>query len=264
MKKVSFVFLCVLMIVIINSCDFSSRNNENGFGKLQLNISHSIKADTFNYINEAGNKFMISEIQYFISDIKLYGKKGDTIILDKYNDIHYIDTDIPETFVYFPVDSVKPGVYDKMSFTFGINEKKNKSRLFVNPPESFMFWPEFLGGGYHYMKLNGKWLDSLNQPKVFNFHLGIGQNYDEDRNVVGFVQNYFEVSLENSSVEIKPSEIAQVDIVMQVENWFRSPNIWDFNKYGGKIMQNQKAISLACENGHDIFLIKSVKYKDLN
>ncbi|PLX03554.1 MAG: hypothetical protein C0595_06710 [Marinilabiliales bacterium] len=252
------------MIVIINSCDFSSRNNENGFGKLQLNISHSIKADTFNYINEAGNKFMISEIQYFISDIKLYGKKGDTIILDKYNDIHYIDTDIPETFVYFPVDSVKPGVYDKMSFTFGINEKKNKSRLFVNPPESFMFWPEFLGGGYHYMKLNGKWLDSLNQPKVFNFHLGIGQNYDEDRNVVGFVQNYFEVSLENSSVEIKPSEIAQVDIVMQVENWFRSPNIWDFNKYGGKIMQNQKAISLACENGHDIFLIKSVKYKDLN
>jgi len=263
MKKGLFVFLGVLMIGIFNSCDFSSRD-KGDFGKLQLDISHSIKTDTFNYINAAGNKYMISEIQYFISDIKLYKKNGDTIVLDNYNDIHYVDTDIPETFVYTPADSVKTGVYDKISFTFGINEKKNISRLFVNPPESFMFWPEFLGGGYHYMKLNGKWLDSLNKPKVFNFHLGIGQNYDENRNVTGFVQNYFEVSLENSSIEIKPSKLTEIDIVMQVENWFRSPNIWDFNKYGGKIMQNQKAISLACENGHDVFLIKSVKYRDLN
>lgn len=263
MKKGIFVFLGVLMIGIFNSCDFSSRD-KGDFGKLQLDISHSIKTDTFNYINAAGNKYMISEIQYFISDIKLYKKNGDTIVLDKYNDIHYVDTDIPETFVYTPADSIKTGVYDKISFTFGINEKKNISRLFVNPPESFMFWPEFLGGGYHYMKLNGKWLDSLNRPKVFNFHLGIGQNYDGNRNVTGYVQNYFEVSLENSSIEIKPSELTEIDIVMQVENWFRSPNIWDFNKYGGKIMQNQKAISLACENGHDVFLIKSVKYRDLN
>lgn len=264
MEKRTFISFCVFMIFSIYSCDFSSQNNKVEFGKLQMNISHSIKADTFNYINAAGNKFMISEIQYFISDIKLYGKNGDTIVLNKYNDIHYVDTDIPATFVYSPSDSIKVGVYDKMSFTFGINGKKNKSHLFVNPPESFMFWPEYLGGGYHYMKLNGKWLDTLNQPKVFNFHLGIGQNYDESRNVTNFVQNYFEVNMENSSVEVKPSEVAEINVVMLVENWFRSPNIWDFNKYGGKIMQNQKAISLACENGHDVFLIKSVKYKDLN
>jgi hypothetical protein len=254
----------MLTVLLLASCsDFNPKNPNSDFGKLKFQFSHDVKADTFNYINAAGNKFMISEIQYFISDIKLFTKQGDTVLLDKYEDIHYVDTDIPNSFIYAPGDSIPVGDYEKMSFTFGINEKKNKSMLFVNPPESFMFWPAVLGGGYHYMKLNGKWIDPEGNPKVFNFHLGIGQEYNVKGEITAYNQNYFEVNLANSSIQIRKGQMADIEILMQVENWFRNPNTWDFNTYGGKIMQNQEAVSKACSNGHDVFKIQSVNYQEI-
>ncbi|NOY49758.1 MAG: hypothetical protein GXO88_04225, partial [Chlorobi bacterium] len=84
--------------------------------------------DTFRYVNGAGNKYMISEIQYFISDIKLINKQGDTVLLDKNEDIHYIDSDIPKVFIYAPGYSVPLGNYAKMDFSFGINEKTTSLR----------------------------------------------------------------------------------------------------------------------------------------
>lgn len=249
--------LLISLLVIILLFAYSCSNSEkNSFGKLSLNFSNNIKTDTFAYVNKAGNRFMISEIQYFISDVVLINSDNDSIFINKYEDIHYVDSDLPETFNYILPDSVKAGEY-KLSFTFGINSKKNKSLHFRNPPESFMFWPQVLGGGYHYMKLNGKWFDNEKNEKVFNFHLGIGQIYNENKEIVSFEQNYFNVNFPEP-IEIENGFISNVDILMQVEKWFETPNTWDFNKLGGKIMQNQEAIKMACDNGHDVFKITSI------
>ena len=119
------------------------------------------------------------------------------------SDIHYVDTDLPETWEYALLDKIPAGNYDSISFTFGISEEKNQSLMFVNPPESYMFWPELLGGGYHYMKLNGKWENLESNILPFNFHLGIGQIRDpETQEIIGFEQNYFRVSLPNSAFSI--------------------------------------------------------------
>ena len=45
-------------------------------------------------------------------------------------------------------------------------------------------------------------------------------------------------------------------IVMNVENWFKSPNVYDHNNWGGDIMQKQDAMKLACENGWDVFTME--------
>jgi hypothetical protein len=178
-------------------------------------------------------------------------------------------------------DPIIAGNYEKVSFTFGISEAKNQSLMFVNPPERDMFWPDVLGGGYHYLKLNGKWLAAKNlvipfktynfimflcqtpsSPddilKPFNFHLGIGQIYSgggmNTDSITGFVQNYFEVELPNSAFSISDGDTLQFEIRMNVENWFQNPHIWDHNYWGGMIMQNQEAMNTACENGkEDVF-----------
>ena len=258
-KSLVLPLLAGIFLLFANSCQ---QHKNADFGKLSLNFAPSIKTDTFAYVNQAGNKFMVSEIQFFISDIKLFKKGGNTIDVDKYEDIHYFDTDIPETWDYNLVDSIPSGTYHGISFTFGINEQKNLSMKFVNPPESFMFWPRYLGGGYHYMKMNGKWIDSIGEQRVFNFHLGIGQEYDEDKKVKSFIQNYFEVKIPEQII-IKSGKITEGKLVMLVENWFKNPNTWDFDVIGGKIMQNQKAMKMACENGKDVFTIKDINYKNL-
>ena len=43
---------------------------------------------------------------------------------------------------------------------------------------------------------------------------------------------------------------------MIVDNWFRNPNLYDFNEYGSAIMQNQAAQQTLKENGADVFMCK--------
>ena len=228
-------------------------------GSLNFEFKHKINGesiifDTLMYTNDAGNVYMVNEIQYFISDVTIYTMDGKSYLLNSWNDIHYIDTDISDTKTYTFKDEIPVGTYNKISFTFGINEQKNNSLMFVNPPESFMFWPEQLGGGYHYMKLNGKWINELNQISPFNFHLGIGQIYQSFPDSISeFIQNYFTVDMIDGDFVIKENNTTTLDLVMNVENWFRNPNTYNHNFWGGDIMQKQDAMHQAVENGHDVF-----------
>jgi hypothetical protein len=222
----------------------------------QLIDGATIDFDTLIYQNAAGNPYMVSEIQYFVSDVTLYESDGSSILLDEWKDIHYVDTDLPETREYAFIDAIPAGNYDSISFIFGISEEKNQSLMFVNPPESNMFWPEYLGGGYHYMKLNGKWENIDSEVIPFNLHLGIGQVRDSISNeIVGYVQNYFRVSLPNSGFTISGNDTILFNVIMNVEKWFYDPNTFDFNFWGGDIMQNQAAMQAVKENGQNVFEI---------
>ncbi len=261
--KSKLIIIAITTLFFVSSCGTENPEPDpHPSGKLSFEFQHkidnnSIIYDTFMYVNDAGNHYLISEIQYFISDVMLHKNNGTSVILSSWEDIHYVDTDIIKTQTYTFYDEIAIGIYDKLSFTFGIVGEKNNSLLFVNPPESFMFWPENLGGGYHYMKLNGKWINELEQVSPYNFHLGIGQIYDSyPDSISGFVQNYFTVEMDDFPIEIIVSETRNLEIIMNVENWFRSPNIYDHNTWGGDIMQKQEAMQLAVENGKDVFTYK--------
>ncbi|MBI9038493.1 MAG: hypothetical protein JEY97_10200 [Bacteroidales bacterium] len=264
MKKF-FIIICLLIFTFIVGCKKNSESDDvEKFSNLTLKFAYYnegklLEFDTIIYENEAGNKYLVNEIQYFISDVILHKSNGENILIDEWKDIHYIDTDILSTQTWKIPDKLTPGNYNSISFTFGISEAKNHSLMFLNPPERDMFWPEYLGGGYHYMKLNGKWLSDENTINPFDFHLGIGQIYHSyPDSITGFIQNYFEVNLPSSSFELIENQTKEIEISMNIENWFRNPNIYDHDVYGGDIMQNQEAMNLACENGHNVFTIKII------
>ncbi|HPS28087.1 MAG TPA: hypothetical protein PK269_10810 [Bacteroidales bacterium] len=270
MKKSSLAYFAFLTFLIL----FSSCKKENPIaedkntGKIVLKFSHKVdgqdvEMDTLKYTNAAGNHFMVNEIQYFISDVTLHNADGSTFLIKAWDDIHYVDTDLPSTCTWNVLDSIPEGSYNSISFTFGISQAKNQSFMFVNPPENNMFWPEFLGGGYHYLKLNGKWSDGVSQAMPYEFHLGIGQIYSGTGtsidSIIGFVQNYFTIDLPNSSFSLGKNETRTIELVMNVESWFETPHVWDFNVQGTYIMQNQAAMQLAKENGFDVFSISSIQ-----
>lgn len=131
--------------------------------------------------------------------------------------------------------------------------------MFVNPPESYMFWPEFLGGGYHYMKLNGKWLEDGQtiETTPFNCHLGRGQiYYSFPDSIIGFIPNEIRVSLPASSFEVKAGENLQVYLTMNIENWFEEPHIYDLDYFGSYTMQNQEAMQTLKDNGYNVFSVQ--------
>lgn len=249
-----------MVLVALIACNKDNGPEPQSEGNLTINFDHQyggsqLEQDTFLYVNDAGNMMLFTEVQYFISDVEVIYDDGSRLTLDKWKDIWYADIDIPATLTWNVYDALPAGNVDSVRFIFGINEEKNQSFIFVNPPESLMFWPDILGGGYHYMKINGKWIKPDQEAEPFNFHLGIGQIYDNDGNIIGFVQNYFTVTLPAAGLEIKEAVRSSIKLVMNMESWFRTPNEWDFNYWGGAIMQNQAAMQAVMENGEDVFTL---------
>ena len=244
MKK-SFFLTFVFAIFMAVSCKKPA-----SYGELCVNIGYSVNGkalitDSLCYHNEAGNEFMITEIQWFISKMELQNEQDEWVELEPR--IFYIDTNIPESQT-LRIASNPVGKYKTLRFTFGLDEAYNQTGLFSNPPESNMFWPEPLGGGYHYMKLNGKFVDANGQLMPLNVHLGIGQNADHSE----FYQNYFTVE-GSINLNIAENTENQFNLTMIVDNWFRNPNLYDFNEFGSAIMQNQAAQQALKENGKDVF-----------
>ncbi|HRY32360.1 MAG TPA: hypothetical protein P5531_05280 [Bacteroidales bacterium] len=254
----------VLMIIMLLSalcyaCRKDKPSEEEEKGKIVFRFVHLVDGqavvyDTMKYTNTAGNHYMITDMQYFISDVVLHASDGSKKMINEWQDIYYVDTYIPSTFEWQVYDAIPPGHYDSISFTFGINKEKNKNGLFVNPPEVNMFWPDFLGGGFHYLKLNGRWKTQAATLLPFNFHTGIGADTIGPGQVV-FVHNYFNVNLKNSSFTVNKGRNTVIEIVMNIESWFHTPHVWDWDSIGGAIMENQSAMLWARENGFDVFTI---------
>ena len=250
------------LLIILTALWAVACNKPNDKAEIDLGIGYEINGkalvtDTLYYENEAGNPFLITEIQWFLSDIKLQNEAGEWTMLRQFDvsdtldisRIYYIDTDIPESQTLHSCP-VKIGHYTALRFTFGLDEYDNYTGLFSDPPESEMFWPDNLGGGYHYMKLNGKYASTGSRLHPLAIHLGIGQNED----CTEYYQNYFIVELP-IDFDVKANAENRLDLTMVIDNWFRNPHTIDFNEFGSHIMQNQTAQRLLNGNGKDVFRI---------
>lgn len=258
-----FGILVLLLVFSLTACtEKESPAPENG---LKIIFSHLAEdepliTNQMIYENAAGNPYEVTEIMYFISDLTLYHNDGRIIKPSEWEGIHYTDTNIPSTLEWIAGKNIPSGLYDSLTFTFGLCEEQNQSFMFVNPPEVNMAWPEVLGGGYHYLMLNGWWTDLQEVRRPFNFHLGIGQIYENNSgqvsDITGFVHNHFTVNPTGGPFSIANEGITELTLTMHIKSWFETPFIYDHNQWGGAIMQIQEAMYIGSMNGRDAFSIK--------
>lgn len=262
--KYNRIYLILVILIgsvmwLATSCSDPPPDSEPLKPVLQIRFSHSINGspvvfDQQDYVNDAGNPYLINEVQYFISELTLWYRNGTHVVYNNWDPFHYVDSDLDYTMSWIIPDTIQAGLVDSLSFRLGIKDELNESFMFVNPPERDMFWPEYLGGGYHYMKLNGKWVpaDGSYPNLPFDFHVGKGQIYEAGV-ITSFVDNSMPISLAGNSFELNNGDTTCVGIEMQIENWFRNPNEYNHDVWGGYIMNNQEAMHLAVENSHDVF-----------
>lgn len=281
MKILIYSYLTILSLAFfLFSCNKASQAPT---GAIELAVEHKVgnsplEINKLIYTNAAGNQYLVTEVQWFISRLRLVRSDGTTAELNNGEPI-YFDTGIQAGLIK-QFSTVPAGSYNALQFIFGHDEQMNTSLRYKNPPESFMFWPDYLGGGYHYMKLNGKWLNNNGLLEPFNFHLGIGQIYDtlapkstwvnmneccktashcegykppqKTMPIKEFVHNHFEVSLP-ASIIVRENQSSGISLEMHIDQWFKEPHIYDHNLWGGSIMQQQAAMKTGCENGRNVF-----------
>ena len=271
MKKNLSIIKSILLIPFANlffSCmdDNSQDIYPNDQYKISLSFQYKVKKeyllfDTLIYTTSIGNQYMIDDLQYFISNIKVHIAKGKWVDAGSTFKIRYIDakTDLSKDWqMSLQEDPIKA---DSISFIFGIDEDNNISYHFSDPPERDMFWPEILGGGYHYMKMNMKWKNSAAEELMpFMFHLGIGQMYTGNNvntdSIIGYIQNYFTVKLPLKKSLKYENLSSDWMITMYIDKWFDGPSSFNFAKYPMGIMQNQEGMFEACRNGREAFSIE--------
>ena len=118
------------------------------------------------------------------------------------------------------VGKLENAEYTSISFTMGLNNSKNQSNTFVNEYwHTLMAWPELMGGGYHYMKLEGDF-DTITQG--YATHTGALQMMNDPIRMDHSFNTNIPISL---NVDDKLGN-AIININMEVNNWYRNPNIY--------------------------------------
>lgn len=248
MKNTTTIFLLTAFILFSLSCSKDNDNvppeetTVNFFFEHFVNDEPALFGSTM-YVNEFGNLYSLERLQYFISDIKITGTDGTVYMFD---DEYYVDAKVDETLFVETNQKIPAGNYSSISFIYGLSQEKNTTGRFPNPPESLMEWPLPMGGGYHYMKLEGK-IETAGTTNNFQAHTGPTMGN----------QNFVEIELPQSSFVLSGEE-RTLAIRMNINNWWKTPNVLDLSTVTG-IMGNQEMQLKLKANSDDVFTYRGIQ-----
>lgn len=209
-------------------------------GIVDFSVSYEVDGqelifDTILYMNDAGNQYSVSRLEYLVSSFAFHHSDGNTILLDS---IFYCNARTAPTNQWMAV-GLPEGNYTGFSFYLGLQGEDNKSNSLPNTPGfNNMEWPEPMGGGYHFLKLEGHY---LNDDGIQGFAMHLGENPNE---IFVKIDYPFEV-------------IDRVDIPlkMNINEWFTNPKTYDFEIDGNYSMGLGPPMQKLSQNGHNIFSI---------
>ncbi len=207
--------------------------------------------DVIKFNNLAGNEHSISKLQYLISSIIFYKSSGDSVTIDGYN---LIDMSNLNSFNYdLSTVPIEEGSYNGIGLVFGFTEDDNINGAYLDLNSASWSWPEMLGGGYHFMKFEGKFIDATNDTTNFTYHMGTAREITMNDTV--FHDNHVFVKIDTA---FSITNNATINLKVNLEEWFENPNTWDLNQYSNMLMSNYIAQVMMKENGTTVFTWNSI------
>lgn len=236
MKTQIFSILLATLSLVATSCKKDIDPIESPVD-IQFIINHSVDGselifDSILYQNDAGNQYKVTKLEYYISNITLFEADGDSTYL---SDIIYINGKTKDITV--AIKKVMSGKYKKIKLNVGLNAKQNISNSLPNTSYNInMAWPDGMGGGYHFLKLEGQCKDGAG-TNGYAVHLG---------NNISLVT--CEINKEFTIISGQ-----NLKLKMNLNEWYRSPANYDFKTDGGYTMGNMVLMKKIAANGFNIF-----------
>lgn len=228
--------LLILLLFSFAQCNKKTGNNEETpLVKISYNVDGApLLFDTLLYHTEAGYSYQIEKLEYILSGLKVKDSKGTMI--DFSDSIFYVNAahaasneimlDLPE------------GTYTDIYFYIGLDSARNISNSLDGLEFENMAWPDMMGGGYHFMKLEGKFLNAGNKSG-YAIHLGKNISLVEYH-----LARPFTVAAEMNT---------PLKLNMNINEWFKNPDIYDFVTDGTYSMSSDDAMIKLRNNGKDVF-----------
>lgn len=198
--------------------------------------------DVTEYTNAHGEVLTLSKLVYLISDITFTNASGDVYTAGDYNLVNVREG---QNLTFTPAVELPLGEY-AVSFRFGFNDEDNAGNYpDLNSADGGWNVPLMLGGGYHYMRMEGKFTSSTTGPGEVNFQYHTIRAADMMTVPMTLTDTSFEVNLGQITV----GENTQIEIKMNVAEWFKNPNTWDLTQLYTLLMMNYDAQIMMSENG---------------
>lgn len=233
------VVVCWLFIssFLLSSCEKAGVMPR--FSSLSIEIDHVVNEDVLQldpiqFVNEAGNVYSVTDVKYYLSNITLTSLDGSTFYD---TEIHYVDFEEIESLSIF-LDSINPGKYATISFDLGIDSVRNLTGYLPNTLNNInMAWPDPMGGGYHFLKFEGKFEMS---PDTFGFAFHIGKSMMKIHYTLELNK---ELKYWNESIHLKHD----------LNEWFKTPTTYDFTIHEPYSMSSDSVMQVLKFNGSDAF-----------
>lgn len=160
--------------------------------------------DTFIYVSAANDTLMITRLQIYLSDFTFMNPNSQA---KTFHTSHYFDAFTNSPLLSF---AAKPEDTDSLGFTFGIPQSRNvKDSLPNNMENMLMIWPDVMGGGFHFLKCEGR-VKTADGEKGFAIHLG--------------------TNLCSRLIKLKtPNHSNEYRLTLHLEKLFNQPNIYNFS-----------------------------------
>lgn len=251
------VAIIVLSMVVFTSCveeDVPGLQNTS----VSLNFKHdwdgaNVSNTDFNsiqYFNENTDELSIEKLRYLISDVTFHKSNGEIIVVEGYN---LVDVTNDENLTYVLPDQIQVGTYSNVSFTFGFDNTDNIDGAYTDLNSVSWGVPGMLGGGYHFMQLEGKFINNVASDQGYQYHTIRAVDNTDPMNLV-FQDTFFTVNLGEVIVHNNSS----VDVKMNIAEWFKSPHQWNLNDSNSMLMPDFNAQIRMYDNGQNAFSLGTV------
>ncbi|MFK7832448.1 MAG: MbnP family protein [Winogradskyella sp.] len=249
--KSKILMLSLLALLSFLSCGEDADDNLIPSTQTNLKFTHywdntmvtNADFNTLQFTNENEDLLSMERLRYVISDITFTNSANQRFVLDQH---HLVDLAIDNSLNFTSETQIPTGSYN-LSFTFGLNNETNSENLLDLNTVSFNV-PEMLGGGYHYMQFDGKFINANNEEQGFNYH-AIRAVDNSGPNPTFPQDTFFTVNL--GMVTVTPN--AEIEIQMNIAEWFKNPILWDLNEFNQMLMPNSEAQIMMFENGQTVF-----------
>lgn len=255
MKKI--VAIVVFGLFVFSSCK-EDEVTDTQTTNLAFNFTHNWDGTTVNnasfnsieYLTENNDELSIEKLRYLISNITFHKANGETIVVEGYKLVDLADN---ETLSYVTPIQIPLGTYSNVSFTFGFDNTDNIDAAYPDLNSASWNVPMMIGGGYHFMQLEGKFMNTANTAQGYQYHTIRAVDNTDPQNLV-FQDTFFTVDLGEVSV----GNNAAIALKMNIAEWFKGPYQWDLNTWNAMLMPNFDAQVKMYDNGQNVFSLGAV------
>lgn len=194
-----------------------------GPGKLTLNFVHHVDGEDFEletktYTNAASNEYSVTRLQYYLSNFSLKGSKSDFVPDDSYHLISIINQ--PTLGGYFEKTTVSydmpAGTYSQLVFHVGVDSERNSKGPYTGDLDFSWIMNWSWSGDYIFFKNEGIF-DGTEGEDKYIYHLAGEENYKQI--VLDLPESF----------ELKKGENKELDVYVNINEFFENPNTIDLN-----------------------------------